>query len=177
MRETLRVHGAAIEHELPQCGQSGCGEEGAGSPAGGPHLDQAALQHGLHRGRDLRLVASLAAAPGAQEDAVRYQRVLAEVTAQLAPQQVALGRGERGGRRSDRRLIARLVNARTPTRASISRHEGGDRRTPPSISWPRCRSGERGRRRGRLLHQHEARAVECSTSRSAVIRAMKSCPV
>ena len=31
MRETLRVHGAAIEHELPQRGQSGCGEEGAWS--------------------------------------------------------------------------------------------------------------------------------------------------
>ena len=50
MRETLRVHGAAIEHELPQCGESGWGEEGAGSLAGSPHLNQPAFHHGLHRG-------------------------------------------------------------------------------------------------------------------------------
>ena len=58
MPEPLRVHGAAIEHELPQSGEPRLGEEGAGSATGGSQLDQATLQHGLHRGRDLRLVPS-----------------------------------------------------------------------------------------------------------------------
>ena len=58
------------------------------------HLDQATLQHGLHRGRDLRLVPPLPATPGAQEDAVRDARILAEVTAQLAAEQLALGSGK-----------------------------------------------------------------------------------
>ena len=82
----------------PQLRAANSGEEGARSPAGGSHLDEAPLQHGLHRGRDLRLVPSLPAAPGAQEDAVRDPRVLAEVAAQLAAEQLALGGGERGGR-------------------------------------------------------------------------------
>ena len=75
MRETLRVHGAAVKHELPQSRHPGFGEEGARSSLRAPQLQQVAFQHGLHPGRDLRLTPSLAAAPGAQEDAVRYQRI------------------------------------------------------------------------------------------------------
>ena len=98
MPEALRVHGAAIEHELPERREPRFGEEGAWPAVGGPQLDETALQHGLHRGRDLRLVPSLPATPGAQENAVRDLRVLAEVAAQLAAEQLALGGGERGGR-------------------------------------------------------------------------------
>jgi hypothetical protein len=93
MRESLRIHGATIQDELPQRGQTGFREEGAWSPVGRSHLDEAALQHGLHRGRDLRLVPPLATTPGAQENTIRDGRVLAEVTAQLAPKQIALGCG------------------------------------------------------------------------------------
>ena len=116
MREALRFHGAAIEHELSQRRQARCGEEGARSSRRYSAARPARVQHGLHGGRDLRLVAALAAAPGTQEDAVHDGRVLAEVTAELAPQQVALGRGERGGRigLAAHRLVvaARLLPAR-----------------------------------------------------------------
>ena len=116
MRETLQVHRAAIEDELPQGGQSIRGEERTWPSDRESQLEQAALQHGLHGGRDFRLVSPLAAAPGAQEDAVRYQRVLAEVTAQLAPQQVALGCGERDsgtiGSAAHRLVVAVRLTAR-----------------------------------------------------------------
>jgi hypothetical protein len=67
MPEPLRVHRAPVKDEQPQRRQSGFREKGARSPVGDPHLDQLALQHALHCRRDLRLVAPLAGAPGAQE--------------------------------------------------------------------------------------------------------------
>jgi hypothetical protein len=42
---------------------------------------KAALQHGLHGGRDFWLTPPFSTTPGAQEDAVRDRRVLAEMTA------------------------------------------------------------------------------------------------
>src|SRR3954463_6858674 len=116
MRETLRVHGAAIEHELPQRRQAGFREEGAWSSVGGPYLQHAALQHGLHRGWDLRLIPLFPTAPGAQEDAVRNGRVLAEVTAQLAAEQFPLGRGERDDGTFGSAAHRLLVTARMTTR-------------------------------------------------------------
>ena len=95
MPEALRVHSAAIEHKLPQGSEPRFSEEGAGSAVCNTYLSKAAVQHGLHRGRDLRLVPSLPATPGAQEDAVRDPRVLAEVAAQLATEQNALSGGKR----------------------------------------------------------------------------------
>ena len=50
MREALRVHGATIQHELPQGGEPGLGEEGAWPLIRVSYLDQAAVQHGLHAG-------------------------------------------------------------------------------------------------------------------------------
>jgi hypothetical protein len=115
MRESLRIHGATVQDELPQRGQTGFREEGAWSPIGRSHLDEAALQHGLHRGRDLRLVPPLATTPGAQENTIRDGRVLAEVTAQLAPKQIALGCGVRGRRTFGSTAHALLLAGHTPT--------------------------------------------------------------
>jgi hypothetical protein len=89
----------AIQHELPPGSQPCLREERAWPSVRDPHFDQAALQHGLHRRRDLRLTLPFPAAPSAQEDAVSDRRVFAEVTAQLATEQLALrcGEGARGG--------------------------------------------------------------------------------
>ena len=65
------------------------------SPCSAPPASRGPAWSALRAG--FRLVAALAAAPGTQEDAVRHKRVLAEMPAQFATQQVALGRGERGG--------------------------------------------------------------------------------
>src|SRR5689334_5115890 len=83
------------------CGDSQGGEPGFREERPRPSWvicrgKQAAVQHGLHGGRDLRLAPPLAAAPGAEEEPVGDQRVLAKVAAELAPQQLALGGGERG---------------------------------------------------------------------------------
>jgi hypothetical protein len=72
----------------------GLGEEGARTHPTRRDPDRAAIQHGLNGGRNLRLSFELAGAPGAQEDAVRYGGVLAEVAAQLAAKQVAFFGGE-----------------------------------------------------------------------------------
>ena len=92
------VHGAAMEHELSQRRQASCSEEGARSSGRSSAARPARVPTWSARRAGPRLVAALAAAPGTQEDAAGDGRVLAEVTAQLAPQQVTLGRGERGGR-------------------------------------------------------------------------------
>ena len=96
MPEPLRVHCPAVLQQGAQLLEAGFGEEGPRPHPPRPDLDQPAIEQALDRRRDLRLVLVRASAPGAQEDAVRDARVLAEVAAELAPDQLALAQGEGG---------------------------------------------------------------------------------
>jgi hypothetical protein len=94
MREALRLHCPAILQQSSELLQAGRGEERPCAQVSRSDLDQAALQHTVHRRWDLRFSLPLTAAPGAQEDAVRDTRILAEVGAELAADQIAFARGE-----------------------------------------------------------------------------------
>jgi hypothetical protein len=98
VREPLRVHGPAVFQQGAQLLEPGLGEEGARPILATPDLDQPAVEQALDSERDLRLAPVRAGVPGAQEDAVRNRRVLAEVAAELAADQLALAGGEGGSR-------------------------------------------------------------------------------
>jgi hypothetical protein len=87
--EAGRIHGTAVQEELTQRRQPGRSEHGTRSPLR-PDLDQAALQYASHCGWQLRLARLRSRTPSAQQEAVRRARVLAEVLAQLAADQVPL---------------------------------------------------------------------------------------
>ena len=116
MRETLRVHGAAIEHELPQCASPASVKKARGPrlvvrTSTRPRSSMVCTAGGifgwfrLSPPRQVRRKMPSAT-----------QRVLAEMAAQLATQQVALGRGERGGgaigSAAHRRLVAGRMTPR-----------------------------------------------------------------
>lgn len=93
-----RVHGTAVLGQAMQSGKTSLGEVGCGPAPACAHLDEPTLGHALDSRRQLGLARARPAAPGVQHDAVGDRRVLAEARVELAVDQVALGRGERGSR-------------------------------------------------------------------------------
>ena len=78
MGKARRIHGAPVEDELAQGGKPGLRKESARTLRRKPELEQPSVEHGLYGRRDFWVPASLAAAPGAQEEAISGERVLTE---------------------------------------------------------------------------------------------------
>src|SRR5690348_8800592 len=89
MPEPVGVHRPPIPNQLAQLPQPRLGEECPRPEPCRPNLDQSPVEHRLNRGRDLGVTLPLAAPPGAQENAIGDARILAEVAAKLAAEQVA----------------------------------------------------------------------------------------
>jgi hypothetical protein len=132
--EPPRVHGPAVLQQGTELCEPGLGEDGARPMPATPDPDQPAVEQALDSERDLRLAPVWAGVPGAQEDAVREARVLAEVAAELAADQLALA-----GRRRRRACpsYARRGVFHKPTPGAGDGLEGG--------ASPRQRRTGRGR--------------------------------
>ncbi|HZX96247.1 MAG TPA: hypothetical protein VFE90_17130 [Myxococcales bacterium] len=94
MPELHGIQQAPVLREVTQGSPTRLGEVSARPTSVRPQFHQTTLDHGAHRGWQLRLPGAGATAPCAQQDALGRGRVLAELHAQGSPDQVAFRRGE-----------------------------------------------------------------------------------